>query len=587
MHDAASFGVCVRRPRRLIVGLVLTSFALGLGSILLACGGDPGVTDPGPGEVASVAVTPTDLSMTALGDTVTLSATARDAGGATVPGASFTWSSSDVNVATVSATGLLTAMGNGTTTVTARAAGVDGSASVDVTQEPVRLAFRDPSSTVEGQEPFEVTVLIADANGHEVPWTTGVVEVALATGPEGAVLEGTTAVGAINGVATFDDLSIALPGEGVRLEATSASLTAATSDPFRVGLTFVQLAAGNGRRSCGLTAAGHAYCWGRNAFGEVGDGTTTDRASPVPVVGGHRFEAISTGSYHTCALTSEGTAYCWGENHAGQLGDGGTTGSTEPIRAAEAYTFDAIEAGFGFTCGIASGGATYCWGTNGRGELGDGTMVDSPAPVEVAGGHVFTQISAGVGYTCGLTDGQKAYCWGYGGGTGQLGNNQGGSVAVPDSVWYDGAFASIRAGSNHTCAVTPAGAAMCWGNNGSGQLGIGSTTHASVPELVSGSLQFTEVSPGGASHTCAITTTGEGYCWGLNDDGQLGTGTFAADSVPVPVTGGLTFATVTAGLFHSCGVTDEGRAYCWGRNSNGQLGDGTGSDSAVPVETSG
>ena len=157
-------------------------------------------------------------------------------------------------------------------------------------------------------------------------------------------------------------------------------------------------------------------------------------------------------------------------------------------------------------------------------------------------------------------------------------------MAVPDSVWYDGVFASIQAGTSHTCALTPAGAALCWGGNESGQLGIGSTTTALVPQFVSGSLLFAGVSPGGLSHTCAVTTTGDGYCWGLNDDGQLGTGTLVAHAVPVPVTGGLTFTAVTTGFFHSCGLTDEGRVYCWGRNFNGQLGDGTNSDSAVPVE---
>lgn len=573
-------------PKRLVAAVIdalAFSFTLCVGWTLSACNGDDGVTNPVDAKVASVVVTPADLSFLSFGDTATLSATAKNAGGDPISGRSFTWGSSDENVVTVNSTGLVTALADGTATVSASTGGVSGSASVEVTQEGARLAFQVQPGTAEGQEPFAVTVAIEDANGHVVAGATDVVDVALASYPTGSSLAGTTAVAATGGLATFDDLSLALPGQGYTLEATSGTMVPDTTDPFDVRLTFAHVAVQNGRYSCGLTSAGHAYCWGSNAFGMLGDGSTTDRLSPVPVVGGHNFVALSTGTYHACARTAEGTAYCWGFNGDGELGDGGTTSSVAPVAVSGGHTFKAIEAGFQFTCGIASTDITYCWGYNGRGELGNGTTTASPVPTQVAGGLTFVQIAAGVGYTCGLTDVHKAYCWGYGGGEGQLGDGQGGSVAVPDSVWYEGVFASIRAGWGHTCAVTPDGAAMCWGKNTHGELGTNATADAFVPEFVSTSLRFVAVVPGGY-HTCGIATTGSTYCWGLNDSGQLGTGTLAADSVPVAVAGGLTLTDIGAGFDHTCALTGGNRVYCWGGNHHGQLGDGTNSDSAVPVE---
>jgi alpha-tubulin suppressor-like RCC1 family protein len=573
-------------PKRLeaaVVDVLALSVPFGLGLTLLACSGGDNVTSPNDTKVASVVVTPSNLSLLSFGDTATLSATAMNAGGDAISGASFTWASSDENVVTVSSTGEVTAVADGTATVSASTDGVSGSASVGVTQVGARLAFQVQPGTAEGQEPFGVTVAIEDANGHVVTGATDQVDVALAAYPAGSSLAGTTAVAATGGLATFDDLSLALPGQGYTLEAASGTLTPDTTDPFDVRLTFAELAVQNGRHSCGLTSAGHAYCWGQNAFGVLGDGSTTNRPSPVPVLGGQNFVALSTGTYHTCALTGDGTAYCWGSNGYGDLGDGGTTASAAPVAVSGGHTFKAIEAGFQFTCGIASTDITYCWGSNNDGELGNGTTTGSPVPTQVAGGLTFVQITAGVSYACGLTDTQKAYCWGYGGGTGQLGDGQSGSVSVPDSVWYDGAYAAIRAGGNHTCAVTPDRQAMCWGNGGNGQLGTNSTNSASVPEFVSTSLRFVAVVPGGY-HTCGIATTGSAYCWGLNDKGQLGTGTLVADSVPAAVTGGLTFTDIGAGFDHTCALTDGSRAYCWGANYYGQLGVGTNADSAVPVE---
>jgi alpha-tubulin suppressor-like RCC1 family protein len=192
---------------------------------------------------------------------------------------------------------------------------------------------------------------------------------------------------------------------------------------------FAAVSAG-GYYTCGVTATGAAYCWGNNSIGGLGDGTTTERLTPVRVAGGVSFAAVSEGIGHTCAVTAAGAAYCWGSNDRGELGDGTRTGpqqcsifacSTTPVAVAGGVSFAAVSAGEFHTCGVTAGGAAYCWGDNTFGQLGDGTTTFPSSPVLVAGGVIFAAVSAGSFHTCGVTAAGAAYCWGYNG-YGQLGN---------------------------------------------------------------------------------------------------------------------------------------------------------------------
>ena len=192
-------------------------------------------------------------------------------------------------------------------------------------------------------------------------------------------------------------------------------------------------------------------------------------------------------------------------------------------------------------------------------------------------------VSAGSIHNCGVTTAGAAYCWGWNG-FGQLGNGTNTKSNVPVAVTGGLTFQSVSAGSIHSCGVTTAGAAYCWGNNGhGGQLGNGTNTKSNVPVAVTGGLTFQSVSAG-SIHSCGVTTAGAAYCWGNNGHGgQLGNGTNTKSNVPVAVTGGLTFQSVSAGLQHSCGVTTAGTAYCWGENKHGRFGNGTETNSNVPV----
>jgi alpha-tubulin suppressor-like RCC1 family protein len=149
----------------------------------------------------------------------------------------------------------------------------------------------------------------------------------------------------------------------------------------------------------------------------------------------------------------------------------------------------------------------------------------------------------------------------------------------------------VGAGFRFACGLTTAGGAYCWGDNYDGELGIGSTTGpqqcsgppcSMTPVEVSGSLSFTSLSVG-YTHTCGLTGSGAAYCWGFNGDGELGNGSTTNSAVPVAVTGGLTFVSVSAGYGHTCAVATSGTAYCWGYGIYGQLGNGGTANSTTPT----
>lgn len=344
----------------------------------------------------------------------------------------------------------------------------------------------------------------------------------------------------------------------------------------------VAISAG-GSHTCGLFVAGAAYCWGANNVGQLGDGSNDHRDTPVPVSGGLAFTALSAGGAHTCGLTAGGQAYCWGINNFGQLGDGTNAHRNHPGMVAGAHVFTAISAGLDHTCGLTASGGAYCWGGNEFGLLGNGSNVDSSIAVAVAGGHMFTAISAGYEHTCALDSTGGAYCWG-GNRFLQLGIGPDDLVSHrtdPQEVLGGLTFTDISAGGDHTCAVTPARDAYCWGLGDLGQLGNGANARQGMPVLVRGGHAFTDISAG-TDHTCAVAF-GSPYCWGYNFFGQLGNGSNTDQNLPVVVSGGRSFHLISAGGTHACGLTTAGTAYCWGRNMEGALGDGTRIDSNVPV----
>jgi alpha-tubulin suppressor-like RCC1 family protein len=351
--------------------------------------------------------------------------------------------------------------------------------------------------------------------------------------------------------------------------------------PVRVSgaVRFVALAAGpTGFSTCGLDSEGAAWCWGSNSSGQLGDGTTVSRAVPTRVSTDHRFTRLSAAASHVCGIATDGESYCWGSNSGGQLGNSSTATATTPTRVQSSVRFVRIAAGSSvartsFTCALPVTGEAWCWGSNGNGQLGNGTTTASPnpLPVQVSTAQRFVALSNGGSHSCGLTTAGTAYCWGFNG-SGQLGDGTTTSQSTPVAV-QGGPYASISAGSQHGCAIAGTGTAACWGSNYDGQVGDGSRTNRLVPTAVSGNLTFLAVYTG-SNHNCGIVTSGALQCWGLNASGQLGDGTRSNLVAPAPIAGGIAFTQISGAQRTSCGLGTTGTALCWGDNIAGMLGIG-------------
>ncbi len=363
--------------------------------------------------------------------------------------------------------------------------------------------------------------------------------------------------------------------------------------------------AGGARHTCAIRSTGVAVCWGRNDQGQLGDGTTVERTTPVQVVGlvGALEIDTSFGNFpgaqrFSCART-DSVVWCWGGNEQGQLGNGDTIGfSPRPEVVVDLPGIGFIDrtllqpslsVGSAHTCanefdveGMPPLRDTRCWGRNFANAIASfGSEFTSPQNALGYPNATFdVSVAAGEGHTCAaFTNGgaRRVRCRGSNAG---LAQGTGGDMTVGLDV--------LDAGVNFTCGIErPSGAAVpspgpvrCWGENGSGNLGSGNTTDRASPERVLGVLgdgpldDVVDLATG-SSFACAVRATGQVVCWGNNSFGQMADGTTTTARRPVVIPGIDDAIAVGAGFSHACAARASGRVTCWGSNRHGELGRGT------------
>lgn len=442
--------------------------------------------------------------------------------------------------------------------------------------------------------------------------------------------------------ALLDNGSVSCWGEQYLTNDTKVDLTSPTLvGDFGNNRTAIQISTGNSV-TCAVLSDGTVSCWGKGFSGQLGNGATTSSTDPTPTTSfgaGKKALSVSLYSDHACALIDDGTVMCWGKNNYGKLGDGTTSQRNAPVQVNSFpvnTTPIAVSVGSHHSCALLDIGDVSCWGEGAYGQNGDGTSANRLSPGLTSGfgaGKLAVSVSSGDHHICALLDSGEVVCWGDGG-YGRLGTGSSSRVYVPTPTvsFGDGKLAtSLAVGSFHGCVVLDSGEISCWGGGLNGQLGNGETANQASPVLTKTlGPSVSSISVGGP-HSCALLGNGSVACWGGGYVGDGGNG----DSVPSPSivssfgtgrtavqvsSGGTSCAILDNGSIacwgnypsnlqsgpslvgdlgvgrtavdisvsdrHSCAVLDNGSVVCWGRNDGGQLGDSTTTDRTIPTLTS-
>lgn len=472
---------------------------------------------------------------------VTLTIVAKDSASRVLNGRQFTYTSSNLNVATVSATGVVTGRIPGGVVITVQSEGKSADAVLNVVPGP-------PSSiTIGGSETYvggtgQMTATLKDPAGNPLPSSS--FDWSSSDPGRVSISQSGVITGVSSGVVTITARSGAVTGT-----AQTRALVVKQID-------------GGSFHGCFLDDTGLVYCWGRNTSGETGTNMQTSLVTkPARTWNEIKFVSMSTGSSHACALTADGTAYCWGSNVRGTLGDETFVDRPVPVAVTGGLKFTSIAGGHDHTCALTAAGVAYCWGGVNYG----------PRPTQVTGGPPFVSISAGYNVACGIDAAGKVYCWGSNDMlVDRLGTGDHIGSLTPRPIASSETFTSISSYFWTTCGVTTKNEVWCWGLS---------------PVKRSGSVSFKSVVVG-KDHYCGLSVSNVAYCWGFGSEGQLGnSSTFAAMGDPVAVNVSLAgisgFTSLAAGEAHSCGISPAGAPYCWGRRE--PLGNSSGTNVLEPA----
>jgi alpha-tubulin suppressor-like RCC1 family protein len=328
-------------------------------------------------------------------------------------------------------------------------------------------------------------------------------------------------------------------------------------------------ASGVGSDTCGIHLDGSMWCWGRNAYGQLGLGDRETRHVPFQVGVDTDWRQIGTGDSHSCAIKTDHTLWCWGSNSYGELGLGDDPAlRLVPTQVGLESTWRSVSTGYRETCATKVDRTLWCWGRTGLDDL-DYT---EGLPVQIGLHRPWAGVELGIGYGCARAEDRSLWCWG---------DNENGQLGLGDTrdrgqlarVGVDNDWQTLGLGEGHTCATRVDHTLWCWGQNQVGQLGLGDRTDRHVPTQVGLKPTWRQVTAG-REHTCGTKVNGTLWCWGYNDEGQVGVGDDIYVLVPTPVAPPTLWAQVSAGQDHSCAVAADHTLFCWGDPAYGQLGVG-------------
>ena len=385
------------------------------------------------------------------------------------------------------------------------------------------------------------------------------------------------------------------------------STTINKSSPVQIGTSsWIAIASSRGGHAAAIRLGGSLFTWGRNNSGQLGSGTTTNRSSPVQV-GTSSWNAVAAGANHTLAIkydtSNQGPLFAWGYNGFGQLGDGTTVNKSSPVQIGADTWF--VSPG-SLTAGNQNSAAIqwvfgqrrlHTWGTDGFGQLGDGeSFGPKSSPVQIGSDSWIVVTMGGIGgqaITHGITANGFLFGWGFNYGRLSIGDSVSRSSPVlvgstPVGTQYTplqvGTFSwvAVAAGVSHSAAIKSDYKLFTWGRNHFGQLGDGTTVNKSSPVQI-GSSSWVAVAAGGF-HSAAIRSDYKLFTWGRNNSGQLGDGTLVTKSSPVQI-GSSSWTAVSTGYGETtAAIRSDYKLFTWGSNSNGILGDETSVSKSSPVQ---
>jgi len=343
------------------------------------------------------------------------------------------------------------------------------------------------------------------------------------------------------------------------------------------GVPEVRQVAAGGLHSIALAADGTVWTWGHNNYGELGIGLSgpgTDRWTPGPVLGLADIVMVSAGDEHCMALQVNGDVWAWGSNGNGQVGDGTTGLRSSPVKVSGLTDVVRISAGLQHSLALRRDGTVWAWGYNDGGRLGDGTEVARHVPVQVVGISGVCDIGAGGAFSAALRPDGTVWTWGENQ-FGQLGDGSCVGRLTPGQVIGIGDAVAIGAGGAHCLALRSDSTVWAWGFNAGGRLGDGTESDRSLPVRVHDLTGVVAISAG-ISHSMAVASDGTAYAWGSNPNGQLGDGTTTDRFTPVPISALSGVGCIAGGVCHSFALTGTPRtgSSVWVPGRTGVITDG-------------